>query len=129
MCEVFFFFFSSRRRHTRWNCDWSSDVCSSDLGAGEAPGRGRNARLESPGPQRRRRAVGKRPLTDDRVGAREVRVAGEALGDATRTVGGPRRTLSARLEDHVVDPDRLAVPAARPSQREAPAQTVVTEVA
>src|SRR5689334_23560571 len=31
----FFFFFSSRRRHTRWNCDWSSDVCSSDLG-GEA---------------------------------------------------------------------------------------------
>src|SRR6516164_5404249 len=25
------FFFSSRRRHTRWNCDRSSDVCSSDL--------------------------------------------------------------------------------------------------
>src|SRR5438309_2747916 len=25
------FVFSSRRRHTRWNCDWSSDVCSSDL--------------------------------------------------------------------------------------------------
>src|SRR5689334_24055965 len=28
---IVFFFFSSRRRHTRWNCDWSSDVCSSDL--------------------------------------------------------------------------------------------------
>src|SRR5689334_24792431 len=28
---VLFFFFSSRRWHTRWNCDWSSDVCSSDL--------------------------------------------------------------------------------------------------
>src|SRR5690348_14789191 len=27
----FFFFFSSRRRHTRWTGDWSSDVCSSDL--------------------------------------------------------------------------------------------------
>src|SRR6266508_5450052 len=27
-----FFFFSSRRRHTRWPRDWSSDVCSSDLG-------------------------------------------------------------------------------------------------
>src|SRR5260370_5458026 len=26
-----FFFFSSRRRHTRFKCDWSSDVCSSDL--------------------------------------------------------------------------------------------------
>src|SRR5687768_17634109 len=27
-----FFFFSSRRRHTRCSRDWSSDVCSSDLG-------------------------------------------------------------------------------------------------
>src|SRR5690348_11550971 len=27
----FSFFFSSRRRHTRWTGDWSSDVCSSDL--------------------------------------------------------------------------------------------------
>src|SRR2546427_5529408 len=27
------FFFSSRRRHTRFDCDWSSDVCSSDLDA------------------------------------------------------------------------------------------------
>src|SRR6266571_3467419 len=30
----FFFFFSSRRRHTRLTCDWSSDVCSSDLERG-----------------------------------------------------------------------------------------------
>src|SRR6516164_11769708 len=29
------FFFSSRRRHTRWNCDWSSDVGSSDLATPE----------------------------------------------------------------------------------------------
>src|SRR2546430_13737459 len=28
---VLYFFFSSRRRHTRFDCDWSSDVCSSDL--------------------------------------------------------------------------------------------------
>src|SRR5690625_2047369 len=28
---IFCFFFSSRRRHTRWPRDWSSDVCSSDL--------------------------------------------------------------------------------------------------
>src|SRR2546430_15623979 len=32
----FFFFFSSRRRHTRFDCDWSSDVCSSDLSASSA---------------------------------------------------------------------------------------------
>src|SRR5260370_8326825 len=30
---VVVFFFSSRRRHTRFKCDWSSDVCSSDLSA------------------------------------------------------------------------------------------------
>src|SRR5256886_2871837 len=29
--ETRIFFFSSRRRHTRFDCDWSSDVCSSDL--------------------------------------------------------------------------------------------------
>src|SRR2546427_10749140 len=37
--SVSVFFFSSRRRHTRFDCDWSSDVCSSDLGgcgAGQA---------------------------------------------------------------------------------------------
>src|SRR2546430_11289579 len=49
MCVCVFFFFSSRRRHTRFDCDWSSDVCSSDLfvvdtvtddegGAPETPG-------------------------------------------------------------------------------------------
>src|SRR6266487_5739637 len=34
---MLFFFFSSRRRHTRWTGDWSSDVCSSDLKAATAP--------------------------------------------------------------------------------------------
>src|SRR5256886_6638007 len=37
ICFCFFFFFSSRRRHTRFDCDWSSDVCSSDLGIALAP--------------------------------------------------------------------------------------------
>src|SRR2546430_14672806 len=31
MLKSSLFFFSSRRRHTRFDCDWSSDVCSSDL--------------------------------------------------------------------------------------------------
>src|SRR5690606_39778257 len=31
LLELFLFFFSSRRRHTRFSRDWSSDVCSSDL--------------------------------------------------------------------------------------------------
>src|SRR5256886_13467088 len=35
LCFCFIFFFSSRRRHTRFDCDWSSDVCSSDLRDGK----------------------------------------------------------------------------------------------
>src|SRR3989475_11169225 len=35
VCGCSFFFFSSRRRHTRFDCDWSSDVCSSDLTGAE----------------------------------------------------------------------------------------------
>src|SRR2546430_7498729 len=38
-----FFFFSSRRRHTRFDCDWSSDVCSSDLSACAEAGAGLQA--------------------------------------------------------------------------------------
>src|SRR5690554_7208140 len=47
-----FFFFSSRRRHTRCGRDWSSDVCSSDLGMamieGGGPGENVAAALEAP---------------------------------------------------------------------------------
>src|SRR2546430_8353582 len=38
--HCFVFFFSSRRRHTRFDCDWSSDVCSSDLADRRRCGRG-----------------------------------------------------------------------------------------
>src|SRR5690606_39964841 len=44
------FFFSSRRRHTRFSRDWSSDVCSSDLSADHAAVRvrGPNCRFDKP---------------------------------------------------------------------------------
>src|SRR5690606_40976229 len=46
------FFFSSRRRHTRFSRDWSSDVCSSDLvrapGLGPGAHRGRGQALGQP---------------------------------------------------------------------------------
>src|SRR5256886_9227137 len=41
------FFFSSRRRHTRFDCDWSSDVCSSDL-AGDLRQRRRHLQAATP---------------------------------------------------------------------------------
>src|SRR2546427_4229749 len=76
--SVFFFFFSSRRRHTRFDCDWSSDVCSSDLpprltrlvrapaadlrhglgGVGSAPRRRDRSRLRRGGGRRGRRVAG-----------------------------------------------------------------------
>src|SRR5690606_40667810 len=44
-----FFFFSSRRRHTRFSRDWSSDVCSSDLSRSLArSGGGESGTLKSP---------------------------------------------------------------------------------
>src|SRR6266478_7275885 len=46
LVSSFFFFFSSRRRHTRFDCDWSSDVCSSDLFGPGLPGERRLLEFE-----------------------------------------------------------------------------------
>src|SRR3989449_5462272 len=54
-----FFFFSSRRRHTRCSRDWSSDVCSSDLGA-----RGIRVNAISAGPVNTLAARGIRGFTE-----------------------------------------------------------------
>src|SRR5689334_23894133 len=98
----FLFFFSSRRRHTRWNCNWSSDVCSSDLSRGgirlpaccpgrpagargipEAPGTGpfrsaRTARRRLPFPASRRRpgrcaGTSRNPRSEERRVGKECR--------------------------------------------------------
>src|SRR3712207_8015055 len=43
--HILLFFFSSRRRHTRYWRDWSSDVCSSDLAAAAVPAPPRPTRV------------------------------------------------------------------------------------
>src|SRR5256885_6684905 len=81
-----FFFFSSRRRHTRLQGDWSSDVCSSDLRAQARPGlaRRRSARQRPCG-----RAVAPRGSDCQARGTRE----GHA-GAAGRWAGmGPAMNL------------------------------------
>src|SRR5690242_21355638 len=55
--EFIFFFFSSRRRHTRLTCDWSSDVCSSDLSC-KSSRKNRTARRPTFGAWTRRRGGG-----------------------------------------------------------------------
>src|SRR5215208_7907201 len=54
------FFFSSRRRHTRWPRDWSSDVCSSDLAIDAAAHRDRDASRLRGGPEDRPERVRER---------------------------------------------------------------------
>src|SRR5690606_22414129 len=60
----FFFFFSSRRRHTRFSRDWSSDVCSSDLrhaGLARIEAERLGARQRVRQPKRARRIVARAP--------------------------------------------------------------------
>src|SRR5688500_19542638 len=65
------FFFSSRRRHTILQGDWSSDVCSSDLGSAGAhvsegpPGALQLDELRGMGRQLPRDHVGQRDLLED----------------------------------------------------------------
>src|SRR6266487_4858910 len=98
-----FFFFSSRRRHTRWTGDWSSDVCSSDLEprtAGNADPRRWLSRMS--GAAWRADALDVRaadPATSPRYlrrHARERRVAAAAPGHLRRIDPRPRPRLLAR---------------------------------
>src|SRR6266480_5478225 len=96
MCICFFFFFSSRRRHTRLTCDWSSDVCSSDLGqelagrtAFEQEGRDRllaqRAAVRELEEDLQRRAEGSRALEGERAALeRERAELGQQLADASQ---------------------------------------------
>src|SRR5256886_17316683 len=60
-------FFSSRRRHTRFDCDWSSDVCSSDLCRGGLTPLKLNRRMLQPGfdPNRWIGSLGRQSLEID----------------------------------------------------------------
>src|SRR2546427_7742935 len=75
-----FFFFSSRRRHTRFDCDWSSDVCSSDLsraGSCVPVPRSRDAQKRHSLVRLRRRSELERANTCIRAARRATRRRGE----------------------------------------------------
>src|SRR5439155_11918496 len=69
-------FFSSRRRHTIWPRDWSSDVCSSDLPVGEQPDRPWGRALRG-GPAVRRPGRGLQARLRRRAGRSEERRVGK----------------------------------------------------
>src|SRR5215510_934055 len=91
-----FFFFSSRRRHTRWPRDWSSDVCSSDLYP-EAFGQARVRSYGLPGIRQTRWIKGRTQLTVD-----DVR-AGTKFADAIARTAWPIE-LHDRPEGYVWEP-------------------------
>src|SRR6516225_9390042 len=95
-----FFFFSSRRRHTRLTCDWSSDVCSSDLLAERA---GLDRLLHADHERQEIRRAADRGRAVLRSGLAEAR---QVLGD--REVAGHAYFLAA-ADAHAVDAadDRL----------------------
>src|SRR5690606_39951301 len=69
------FFFSSRRRHTRFSRDWSSDVCSSDLGSWENTPRSVFDALKRGFQEAQNRLAGLTSLDEDNIkpALREVR--------------------------------------------------------
>src|SRR5438094_6699708 len=92
----YFFFFSSRRRHTRSYGDWSSDVCSSDLGD-------RNTSARPPGIALRPRDLFQQPMAL-LVGQHEVSALGGVEQRGTRRF--VVRVVPVRLEPvlHVGQP-------------------------
>src|SRR3712207_8852730 len=86
----YFFFFSSRRRHTRYWRDWSSDVCSSDLGSPRPrSARGEAAAGGGAGPAA---ATGRRP------GRRRRRTSGGGGGDGAPPSQIGRASCRERVE-------------------------------
>src|SRR5439155_11649370 len=83
---VLLFFFSSRRRHTRWPRDWSSDVCSSDLGT--------TPRAPASGSARAPAASAGRPTGSSPAAARRGRATG-SRGGAARAGRPPPRSSAA----------------------------------
>src|SRR5438034_3099331 len=97
--SVFFFFFSSRRRHTRSLCDWSSDVCSSDLVGGRRGGRPAGARPPRGAEEERGLARAPHPVRRRRQGHR-MRSEERRVGKECRCRGSPYQEKKKRERDH-----------------------------
>src|SRR5262245_66357851 len=88
MSIIHFFFFSSRRRHTRCLSDWSSDVCSSDLGR-----KSTKKAASCAG----RRAAGRRAAGGGRQDRSEERRVGKSVDLGGRRVTKQKRNATPNL--------------------------------
>src|SRR3712207_7308963 len=107
----FYVFFSSRRRHTRYWRDWSSDVCSSDLAGLEAVGVGREHPHggDDPGGDvgERRRAFRRRAV---RPVAGDAHDAAHRLGDEVEAAAVLVGTGAAEARERAVDQAGVVLP-------------------
>src|SRR5688572_10808021 len=112
----FFFFFSSRRRHTRFDCDWSSDVCSSDLSLGDREGGLALARALAMTTYRTRAELERRFPVDAGAGKgspvfeveRYLLTRGETYAKSARAEAF--LCLSESVDLHRIDPRAIRVP-------------------
>src|SRR3990167_2455099 len=104
------FFFSSRRRHPRFDCDWSSDVCSSDLFTGATAGiRGRDGFSAFAGAKHALRALAQsmaRELGPQGIHVAHVVIDGAIDTEFIRSNFPDRAALKDR--DGILDPEAIA---------------------
>src|SRR5690606_39780324 len=86
---LFLFFFSSRRRHTRFSRDWSSDVCSSDLWCLRSPHGGVENAEGIPARRGPRLAAEDEWVPSADGGGRHGQAPVESAGKAQTRPGGP----------------------------------------
>src|SRR5690348_17869382 len=102
------FFFSSRRRHTRWTGDWSSDVCSSDLAAPPEGLSGVRFAVHEPAHlawlplERVDVKVGDRPLVGEQIIPFGVRVGRPARAEMERAERSEEHTSELQSPVHLV---------------------------
>src|SRR5205807_5234147 len=98
-----FFFFSSRRRHTRLQGDWSSDVCSSDLRPGRLPrNRDRSGDRRAGAVRAVRRAPHVRRRSEERRVGKECRSGWWTDGSKKERMTKVRSTIRERLSNACV---------------------------
>src|SRR5205085_12390641 len=96
--RAFFLFFSSSSRHTRFDCDWSSDVCSSDLRSAGRSASTRRSRIRSPTPTSRpsspaRSPTGRRGASPRRTSSPRSRSPPRRRTRATRRSPRDRKSV------------------------------------
>src|SRR6266446_4709993 len=108
---IFLFFFSSRRRHTRLQGDWSSDVCSSDLVSAVRSRPGALGSCSEQGSRSNgwRAEAGCCPAKSERARVRDASRALLRERRAARIVGGRKGYLGSRTRSPTPDPKRWPI--------------------